>query len=325
MARHAPKYVYTWLTWVNAVSVAQLKERDAGVHADNRALGHLDSSAAAESFGHNPFFADTNRPGLVIYLDLDPTVPWDFKTQPGALRRVVMNIVGNSLKFTQEGFVWVSLRQAELPPRDRVQRSKVVITISDSGKGISEDFLRNDLFKPFTQEDHLVQGTGLGISLVHSISRTLGGSLAITSQLGRGTTVRIALPLLRSTTPGNRGAFLTEQFGQLRGLRICLKGFDRCYDRVMDKLPDQPSQVSEAAVMEMLCRDWLGMLVIPIAAAQEDTPDLFLYSENAFMELHDDAFQPALPTVIVCQSALTAYAFTHSPKKSPLTEFISQP
>ncbi|KAG6355882.1 hypothetical protein INS49_015266 [Diaporthe citri] len=307
------------------MSVAQLKEKEVGIHADNRALGRLDSSAATEAFGHHPFFADANRPGLVIYLDLDPTVSWDFKTQPGALRRVVMNILGNSLKFTQEGFVWVSLRQAELPARDRVQRSKVVITISDSGKGISEDFLRNDLFKPFTQEDRLVPGTGLGLSLVHSISRILGGSLAITSQLGRGTTARIALPLLRSTTSGRRKAFLTEQFEQVRGLRICLRGFDRCYDRVVDKVPDQPSQVSEAAVMEMLCRDWLGMQVIPFAAVQEDTPDLLLYSENAFNSLDDDASQPALPTVIVCQSALTAHAFTNSPRKSRLTEFISQP
>lgn len=307
------------------MSVAQLKEKDFGIHADNRALGRLDTSAAAETFGHSPFFGDAIRPGLVIYLDLDPTVSWDFRTQPGALRRVVMNLLGNSLKFTPEGFVWVSLRQVELPPRDRVQRSKVVITISDSGKGISEDFLRNDLFKPFAQEDRLVPGTGLGMSLVHSISRTLGGSLAVTSQLGRGTTTRVALPLLRSTTPGRRDAFLTEQFEQLRGLRVCLKGFDKCYDRVMDKLPDQPSQVSEAAVMEMLCRDWLGMQVIPIAAVDEDAPDLFLYSEKAFRDLGDNASQPALPTVIICQSALTAHAFTHSPRKSQLTEFISQP
>ena len=262
---------------------------------------------------------------LLTHASMDPTVSWDFRTQPGALRRVVMNILGNSLKFTQRGFVWVSLRQVDLPARDRVQRSKVVITVSDSGKGISEDFLRNDLFKPFMQEDHLSPGTGLGMSLVHNISKTLGGSLAITSQLGRGTTARVTLPLLRSTTVTKRDAYLSEQFGQLRGLRICLRGFDKCYDRVVDKMPGESPRVSESAVMEMLCRDWLGMLVIPIIAVQEETPDLFLYSEQAFNDLEDQTYQPVSPTVIICQSALSAYAFTHSSSKSQLTEFISQP
>lgn len=320
----AVSHSYTSLTGFATVSIAQLKENDNRLPADNQALGRLDSSAAAESFGHNPL-PESNRPGLVVYLDLDPTVSWEFRTQAGALRRVVMNIFGNALKFTQHGFVWISLRQVVLQPGDGVQRSRVVITISDSGKGITEDFLRNDLFKPFTQENRLAPGTGLGLSLVHNISRSLGGSLAITSQLGRGTTARISLPLHRSTTGTRLGSHLPEQFGKLRGLRICLRGFNRCYDRVVDKMPDLLPQVSESAVMEMLCRDWLGMQVIPATAVDEEPPDLFIYSEGAFTDPDNHTDQSSLPMVIICQSALTAYAFTHSREKSRLNEFISQP
>lgn len=311
--------------WSPTVSVAQLKEKNKHLNADNKALGRLDSNAATEAFGHNPYFPEFDRPGLVVYLDMDPTVSWEFRTQPGALRRVVMNIFGNSLKFTQKGFVWITLRQIELQARDGVQRTKVVVTISDSGRGITEDFLRNDLFKPFTQEDRLVPGTGLGMSLVHSISRTLGGSLAITSQLGRGTTARVALPLYRSLTSTRRSSHLSEQFEQLRGLRICLIGFDRCYDRVIDKASDLSPQASESAVMEMLCRDWLGMQVIPATAVHAEPPDVFLHSEDAFNAPGEQAQQSSSPTVIICQSALTAYAYTHSPRKSELNEFISQP
>jgi hypothetical protein len=310
------------------VSVAQLKEKNKHLHADNKALSRLDCDAAAESFGHNPYFPESDRPGLVVYLDMDPTVSWEFRTMPGALRRVVMNVFGNSLKFTHQGFVWISLRQVGLQARNGMQRSKVVITISDSGKGITEDFLRNDLFKPFTQEDRLAPGTGLGMSLVHSISRSLGGTLAITSQVGRGTTVRVALPLHRSPTSTNttrRGSHLSEQFETLRGLRICLIGFNRRYERVIDRASDLSSQVSESAVMEMLCRDWLSMQVIPATAVHEEAPDMFLYSEAAFTNLRDHTYQSSLPAVIICQTALTAYSFTHSPEKSPLNEFISQP
>lgn len=307
------------------MSVAQLKEKDSQLHADNRALGRLDSSSAAESFGHTPYLAGYHRSGLVVYLDMDPTVSWEFRTQPGALRRVVMNIFGNSLKFTQHGFVWISLRQADLQPRDGVQRSKVVIAISDSGKGIAEDFLRNDLFKPFTQEDRLAPGTGLGMSLVHNISRSFGGSLSITSQVGRGTTTRVALTLHRSPPSARQNPHLAEQFGQLKGLRICLRGFDRCHDRIVDKMSDLLPQVSESAVMEMLCRDWLGMLVIPATAVDDEPPDLYLYSEGVFTELDNNTHQSLSPAVIICESALTAHAFTHSPRKSQLNEFISQP
>lgn len=168
-------------------------------------------------------------------------------------------------------------------------------------------------------------GTGLGMSLVHNISKSLGGSLAITSQLGRGTTARVTLPLQRSTTDTARDSGLPEQFKPLRGLRICLRGFDRCYNRVVDKMSDLSSQVSESAVMEMLCREWLGMVLIPLSAVHEETPDLFLYSEGAFNDLGDYTYQSSSPAVIVCQSALTAYAFTHSPRKSRVNEFISQP
>lgn len=321
----AVSHSYTSLTGVATVSIAQLKENDNRLPADNQALGRLDSSAATESFGHNPHLLESNRPGLVVYLDMDPTVSWEFRTQQGALRRVVMNIFGNALKFTQHGFVWISLRQVVLQPRDGVQRSRVVITISDSGKGITEDFLRNDLFKPFTQENRLAPGTGLGMSLVHNISRSLGGSLAITSQLGRGTTARISLPLHRSTTGTRPDSHVSAQFEKLRGLRICLRGFDRCYDRVVDKMTDLSPQVSESAVMEMLCRDWLGMQVIPATAVDEEPPDLFIYSEGAFTDPDNHTYQSSSPTVIICQSALTAYAFTHSPRKSHLNEFISQP
>lgn len=51
------------------MSVAQLKENDDHINDDNRALGRLDTAAAAEAFGHNPSFPESNRPGLVVYLE----------------------------------------------------------------------------------------------------------------------------------------------------------------------------------------------------------------------------------------------------------------
>lgn len=51
------------------MSVAQLKEKDIHIHDDNRALGRLDTAAAAEAFGHNPHNPDAKSPGILVYLE----------------------------------------------------------------------------------------------------------------------------------------------------------------------------------------------------------------------------------------------------------------
>lgn len=299
--------------------------------ADNEAMGRLDTSAAVEAFGHDVakfgLKEQTKRTGVLVYLDIDPTVSWHFRAQPGAIRRVVMNLIGNSLKFTTSGYIWISLRQVEQPGRKGKQQSKVVLTVSDSGKGIGDEYLHNDLFSPFKQEDPLAPGTGLGLSLVRQISTTMGGSVTVTSQLGRGTTVRVSLPLGRPTQPVFDDSTHQDLLKRVRGLSLSLAGFDSYHDRVIEETPEQPAQVSEAAVMETLCRDWLGLRIIPASAAELEGPDLFLYKEAAFTDLDGRAISERLgiPAVVICRDALTAHTFAKSAEKSWTTEFISQP
>lgn len=101
-----------------------------------------------------------------------------------------MNLLGNALKYTSHGYVHVTLETAEteqaLSPHT-VARSMVTLTVTDTGKGISSDFLRSKLFTPFTQENSLSSGTGLGLSIVKSIVSLLEGEIAIDSEVGRGT------------------------------------------------------------------------------------------------------------------------------------------
>ncbi|KAL8820762.1 MAG: hypothetical protein Q9223_001078 [Gallowayella weberi] len=122
-----------------------------------------------------------------------------FTTQPGALRRVVMNIFGNSLKYTLAGKIIVRLRLEELEHQaDDKRKVRILeLTITDTGKGISTDYLRTRLYTPFSQEDVLANGTGLGLSIVRSIVSMLEGTIDIKSQLGQGTEVQIRIPLKR--------------------------------------------------------------------------------------------------------------------------------
>lgn len=136
-----------------------------------------------------------------VVLDFDKQ-NWQFFTQPGALRRIVMNIFGNAQKYTDEGFIQVSLR-----PGDPVMacargakgmssgKSVVSLIIKDSGRGISKEYLQHRLYTPFAQDDTFASGVGLGLSIVWSIVQQLGGIMAVHSLQGKGTEVEICLPV----------------------------------------------------------------------------------------------------------------------------------
>ncbi|KAJ5702334.1 hypothetical protein N7488_009882 [Penicillium malachiteum] len=122
---------------------------------------------------------------------------WVYHFPPGALRRVIMNIFSNSMKYTTEGQVSLRLEVEDSSSRHTTQEDLIVLTVSDTGCGMSEEFLRSRLFIPFVQENSLATGSGLGLSIVRSLIKTLGGSINVQSQLGKGTTVKVMLPLIR--------------------------------------------------------------------------------------------------------------------------------
>jgi signal transduction histidine kinase len=81
---------------------------------------------------------------------------WSFEIDPGAWIRILLNLFGNSMKYTKSGFIKVSLTVEENKPfKGRKARNLLVLKVKDSGKGISQEFLRHHLYKPFTQEDSL--------------------------------------------------------------------------------------------------------------------------------------------------------------------------
>ena len=143
------------------------------------------------------------RPSVEIVLDLAPMQDWRFVTQPGALRRVLMNLFGNALKYTPRGFVKIQLRSApsspetDTQPPATVKPTLVTLTVEDSGNGISQEYLRTRLYTAFAQENTLAAGTGLGLSLVKSIVTMLNGTIEVTSEVGVGTTFNVTIPMVR--------------------------------------------------------------------------------------------------------------------------------
>lgn len=93
---------------------------------------------------------------VTIILDIDFREHWKFLTVPGTWRRLTMNLFGNALKYTSAGWIKVKLEarsvsSANLSQEDGKGTTMVILTISDSGKGISGEFMRTKLFMPFSQ------------------------------------------------------------------------------------------------------------------------------------------------------------------------------
>lgn len=104
-----------------------------------------------------------------------------------------MNLLGNSIKWTNTGFVEVSLSQSKSQPDS--QSILTHLSVTDTGSGIASEFLQHKLFSAFTQEDHLTEGVGLGLSIVRLLVTSLGGNITVKSEPGIGTQVDIDIPV----------------------------------------------------------------------------------------------------------------------------------
>ncbi|KAK4553157.1 hypothetical protein LTR86_009687 [Recurvomyces mirabilis] len=132
---------------------------------------------------------------VIVDIDKSASSNWLYRTQPGAWRRIVMNLFGNAMKYTAKGHVRVSLRTS---PSVEDELGEVVLTVSDTGCGMSREFQETKLFTPFAQEDYLAPGTGLGLSIIKQVVTEMGGKIVVRSEQGQGTVVEVRLTLERS-------------------------------------------------------------------------------------------------------------------------------
>ncbi|KIJ14275.1 hypothetical protein PAXINDRAFT_116371 [Paxillus involutus ATCC 200175] len=164
------------------------------------------SSASRESEIGSVYAASLNQRGssaltvpefsqhVEIVVDIDRRQGgWILKCDKGGIRRVLMNLFGNSLKFTSNGCIHVSLRQLSAPEDIVNNTVKIELCVSDTGKGISQNFLKNHLFHPFSQENPLQAGTGLGLAIVNSIvqSPSVAGKVEVVSEENVGTDIKV--------------------------------------------------------------------------------------------------------------------------------------
>ncbi len=140
------------------------------------------------------FMINIRNKGLELILEIDPKIPDSLMLDATRLRQVLFNLVGNAVKFTEQGYVRL---KASTTNEDKVySKLDLVIDVEDTGIGIPEE-QQEKIFDEFTQTDHQDSqkfgGTGLGLSISTRLTALMGGKIFVKSQPGKGSTFTVCL------------------------------------------------------------------------------------------------------------------------------------
>ena len=128
-----------------------------------------------------------------LIIDIDKSVPKVIKGDPSKLSQVILNLVGNSIKFVNQGFIKLGVFVKEVNENDYV----LEFSVTDTGIGISKEKI-NSIFERYSQADNDTYlkygGTGLGLSITKEIIEKQNGEIVINSVVSKGTTVSFTLP-----------------------------------------------------------------------------------------------------------------------------------
>jgi signal transduction histidine kinase/CheY-like chemotaxis protein/HPt (histidine-containing phosphotransfer) domain-containing protein len=147
--------------------------------------------------------AQAREKGLSLALDVDDAVPGRVEGDPGRLRQIAVNLIGNAIKFTEYGGVFVTLRAHSMDNDQTLQHRpsngsvRMVMSVRDTGIGISTDDQAR-IFDAFAQADNTASrrfgGTGLGLAISRQLAEMLGGAVTLRSASGIGSTFTLSLP-----------------------------------------------------------------------------------------------------------------------------------
>ncbi|MEJ2416544.1 MAG: two-component regulator propeller domain-containing protein [Exilibacterium sp.] len=143
--------------------------------------------------------------GLTLWIDQSSQFPRYIVGDSRRLRQIIVNLVGNALKFTDQGGVTIRLGT------NKNSYTHLIIEVEDSGSGISEEDQKK-VFAPFVQvgESAGNQGTGLGLSITRQFVQLMGGDISLESTPGKGSLFRISLPMQEASEGDIRKSKQTE-------------------------------------------------------------------------------------------------------------------
>ncbi len=206
------------------------------------------------------------KKGLTLELLLDPDLPKVLSGDPGRLRQLLMNLLGNAVKFTETGSVRLVINSLH----DEGDHQMLAIRVEDTGIGIP-DHLRHRLFTPYAQADpsipRLYGGSGLGLTICKRLVTLMNGQIEVESEEGSGTTFSLRLGFDKAVT----GRLRMPPSGQVAGLHLLVVDSNDVTRMMLDQ------QALSWGAVTQLVEDGTGALkALERAEAQGTSIDIVL-------------------------------------------------
>ena len=171
--------------------------------------------------------------GLELLCDVASEIPAVMMGDPTRLRQIILNLVGNAIKFTSEGEISLAVQREERGEQGWMLR----FTIADTGIGIPESQLLR-IFEPFSQADSSTTrefgGTGLGLTISTRLVQAMGGTIGVVSEMGRGSKFSFTALLGEAdVTPAPHGE--TGPVEALRGMKVLIVDDNTTNRRILER------------------------------------------------------------------------------------------
>jgi two-component system, sensor histidine kinase and response regulator len=200
-----------------------------------------------------------HQSGLELVVAIDPDVPERIVTDPVRLRQVLLNLLGNAVKFTDQGEIVVRVRGIDTEAATQAggaPRCLLGFEVSDTGIGIARD-AQARIFRSFSQADGSTTrrfgGTGLGLTICQSLVEKMGGAIGVTSEPGNGSTFHFTIDAAIAEIQG-----LSKPVTELRGRRILVVDDNATNRRILTRQIEiwgaQWDAAADAEKARELCR-----------------------------------------------------------------------
>ncbi|KAL1641404.1 hypothetical protein SLS58_006105 [Diplodia intermedia] len=242
----------------------------------------------------------TSRKAVRVILDLPVGPCWTYAVQPGVWRRILMNVFGNALRFTDAGFVRVSLSATDVND----SQSRITLTVADSGCGMTLRFLQDGLFEAFSQENSFSSGTGLGMSIVQRLVRSVGGDISVQTKVGTGTVVKIHMVLYKCEETVDDFALAVA--AQTKDMNIAVARTIIPKDDETQRLSCDAEVQFHASLTDTL-QTWFGIKVTALDDVNTDGSQLVMYPGPSFNSMFRNRARQGVSIVVAMDAPPRAH------------------
>ena len=282
---------------------------------------------------------------LALYIAVDPALPRVWIADGLRLQQILLNLLGNAIKFTQHGHVMLTIQPAPAA-LDAAHQCTVRFEVSDTGIGMTAQ-QTSRLFVPFTQADTSTTrqfgGTGLGLAISRRLAEMMGGQIDVHSQAGAGSCFTVIVPMM----PGRPSA-TPLPLARTTAWLLCLSDTAyRCHQQTLQTLGadcQRVTQIDELANLPAQAQPSLLLIDIPLADTRAwlqlarvlptlTLPTIILYhlaEKTRLPEFVDDRRYRILTQPLTCRSLLAvteevqlSVATSATPPSPPLPTIVT--